>query len=77
MVINANSPNHQTTKQSYEDFRDYLLHIGSGAISYQELDELYNKHVTIEFNGHVVNIPFDAVVYHELLYLIETMIKEY
>ena len=63
--------------RDYKDFRDYLYQIGSETTTEEELDELYNKNVTIAFNNHTVKIPFDAVIYNKLVDLIETMIKEY
>lgn len=62
--------------QSYADFLEYLNIIGSETTTEEELDELYNKNVEIEFNHHKVSIPFDAVIYNELLNLITNIIKE-
>lgn len=61
MPNKPDTPNNDTTLEEYEDF----------------LDELYDKCVTIEFNGHKVNIPFDAVICNELINLMNTMIEEY
>ena len=80
MANNTNHPNSLYDKirlMEYEDFLEYLNVIGSESTSQEELDELYEEQVTIEFNHHRVDIPFDAVIYHELLNLMNTIIKEY
>lgn len=71
----ANQPNKQTAELT--DFLEYLNIIGSETTTEEELEELYEEYVDIEFNHHKVSIPFDAVIYNELLNLITTMIKEY
>jgi capsular polysaccharide biosynthesis protein len=68
--------NHQN-HQSYQDFKTYLDIIGSETITEEELDELYEENVTIEFNHHSITVPFDAVIYNKLVDLIDTLIKEY
>ena len=70
----ANQPNKQTAELT--DFLEYLNIIGSGTTTEEELEELYNENVEIEFNHHKVSIPFDAVIYNELLNLITNIIKE-
>jgi hypothetical protein len=71
MANQANRPN-----QSYTDFLEYLILIGSEKTPLKELYELYKENVEIEFNHHKVSIPFDAVIYNELLNLITNIIKE-
>lgn len=71
MVNQPNRPN-----QSYTDFLEYLNIIGSETTTEEELEELYNENVEIEFNHHKISIPFDAVIYNELLNLITNIIKE-
>ena len=56
---------------------DYLYQIGSETTTEKELEELYKEKVTIDFNHHKIDIPFDAVIYNKLVDLIETMIEEY
>ena len=70
-------PTSETKLTEYKDFLEYLNIIGSESTTQEELDELYEEYVDIEFNHHKVSIPFDAVIYNELLNLITTMIKEY
>lgn len=70
----ANQPNRQTAELT--DFLEYLNIIGSETTTEEELEELYNENVEIEFNHHKVSIPFDAVIYNELLNLITNIIKE-
>lgn len=72
-----NRPNSETKLTEYKDFLEYLNIIGSESTTQEELDELYEECVEIEFNHHKVSIPFDAVIYNELLNLITTIIKEY
>ena len=67
-----NQLNHWTTELT--DFLEYLNSINT--INTEELEELYNENVEIEFNHHKVSIPFDAVIYNELLNLITNIIKE-
>ena len=69
-----NQPNRPS--QDYTDFLKYLNIIGSETTTREELQELYNENVEIEFNHHKVSIPFDAVIYNELLNLITNIIKE-
>ena len=73
----ANQPN-KTNRQTAEltDFLEYLNIIGSETTTEEELEELYKENVEIEFNHHKVSIPFDAVIYNELLNLITNIIKE-
>ena len=73
----ANQPN-KTNRQTAEltDFLEYLNIIGSETTTAEELEELYKENVEIEFNHHKVSIPFDAVIYNELLNLITNIIKE-
>lgn len=73
----ANRANSDTKFIEYTNFLEYLNLIGSDSITMEELDELYEEYIEIEFNHHKVSIPFDSVVYHELLNLITTIIKEY
>lgn len=61
----------------YKDFLEYLNIIGSESTTQEELDKLYEEYVDIEFNHHKVSIPFDAVIYNELLNLITNNIKEH
>lgn len=70
-------PTSETKLTEYKDFLEYLNIIGSESTTQEELDELYEEYVDIEFNHHKVSIPFDAVIYNELLNLITTIIKEY
>lgn len=70
-------PISETKLTEYKDFLEYLNIIGSESTTQEELDELYKEYVDIEFNHHKVSIPFDAVIYNELLNLITTIIKEY
>lgn len=44
--------------------------------SEQELLELYHKNVNITFNNSTVDIPFDAVVYNELVAFLTNVQKE-
>ena len=67
----------ETKLTEYKDFLEYLNIIGSESTTQEELDELYEEYVDIEFNHHKVSIPFDAVIYNELLNLITNIIKEY
>lgn len=77
MANQTNQPNRPNSpNQSYTDFLEYLIHIGSETTTLKELEELYNKNIEIEFNRHRVSIPFDAVIYNELLNLITNIIKE-
>ena len=69
-----NKPNRQTAELT--DFLEYLNIIGSETTTEEELEELYKENVEIEFNHHKVSIPFDAVIYNELLNLITNIIKE-
>ena len=75
MANQPNQPNKQTAELT--DFLEYLNIIGSETTTEEELEELYKENVEIEFNHHKVSIPFDAVIYNELLNLITTIIKEY
>jgi hypothetical protein len=77
MANQANQPN-KLNRQTAEltDFLEYLNIIGSKTITEEELEELYNENVEIEFNHHKVSIPFDAVIYNELLNLITNIMKE-
>jgi hypothetical protein len=76
----ANQPNkpNRLNRQTAEltDFLEYLNIIGSETTTEEELEELYKENVEIEFNHHKVSIPFDAVIYNELLNLITNIIKE-
>lgn len=78
---NNNNNNNKTLEeyilQSYKDFRDRLYLIGSESITEEQLDLLYNTFVHISCAGKTVSIPFDATIYNILVYLIETMIKEF
>ena len=74
MANQPNQPNRQTAELT--DFLEYLNIIGSETTTEEELEELYNENVEIEFNHHKVSIPFDAVIYNELLNLITNIIKE-
>ena len=74
MENRPNRPNQQN--QDYTDFLKYLNIIGSETTTREELEELYNENVEIEFNHHKVSIPFDAVIYNELLNLVTNIIKE-
>lgn len=69
-----NKANRQTAELT--DFLEYLNIIGSETTTEEELEELYKENVEIEFNHHKVSIPFDAVIYNELLNLITNIIKE-
>ena len=74
MANQPNKPNKQTAELT--DFLEYLNIIGSETTTEEELEELYKENVEIEFNHHKVSIPFDAVIYNELLNLITNIIKE-
>lgn len=74
MVIRHNS---EYAPLSWKDFLAYLYQIGSETTTEEELAKLYNETVTIAFNHHIINIPFNATVYNKLVDLIETIIKEY
>ena len=74
MANQPNKPNRQTAELT--DFLEYLNIIGSETTTEEELEELYKENVEIEFNHHKVSIPFDAVIYNELLNLITNIIKE-
>ena len=63
--------------RAYETFRDHLYLLGSESITEEQLDQLYNTFVHITCAGKTVSIPFDATIYNILVYLIETMIKEF
>ena len=77
MANQTNQPNRlNSPNQSYTDFLKYLDIIGSETTTEEELEELYNENVEIEFNHHKVSIPFDAVIYNALLNLITNIIKE-
>ena len=73
-----NNKTDRLNKQTAEltDFLEYLNIIGSETTTEEELEELYKENVEIEFNHHKVSIPFDAVIYNELLNLITNIIKE-
>ena len=72
-----NQPNRlNRLSQDYTDFLEYLNIIGSETTTEEKLEELYNKNVEIEFNHHKVSIPFDAVIYNELLNLMTKIVKE-
>lgn len=70
-------PNSDYAPLSWKDFLEYLRQIGSETTTEEELKELYNENVTIEFNYHTITVPFDAVIYNKLVDLVETIIKEY
>lgn len=74
MVIRDNS---EYAPLSWKDFLAYLYQIGSETTTEEELAKLYDETVTIAFNYHVINIPFDATIYNKLVDLVETIIKEY
>ena len=74
MANQPNKPNKQTAELT--DFLEYLNIIGSETTTEEELEKLYKENVEIEFNHHKVSIPFDAVIYNELLNLITNIIKE-
>lgn len=76
MSDKSNTPNNDTTVEQYEDFLDYITRV-STTTDLQKLEALYDKDVTIEFNGHKVNIPFDAVICNELINLMNTILQEY
>jgi hypothetical protein len=63
--------------KSYKDFQDHLYTIGSETTTEEELDRLYGTNVTITFDNRTIDIPFDAVIYNELVDLMETIIKEF
>ena len=73
-----NNKTDRLNKQTAEltDFLEYLNIIESETTTEEELEELYKENVEIEFNHHKVSIPFDAVIYNELLNLITNIIKE-
>lgn len=73
----TNTPNTPNTPDELINFLNYLYVVGSETTTLEELDELYEKNVCIEFNGHKVEIPFDAVIYNELINLISNIIKEW
>ena len=58
-------------------FRDHLLLIGSESITDEDLAELYEKDVVLVFNKHTIVLPFNAVIYNDLLTLVENAIKEF
>ena len=62
---------------SLKEFLDYVYMLGSESITEEQLDALYDTHITISHQGHTLNIPFDAVAYNCLTDFIETLIKEY
>lgn len=74
MVIRDNS---EYAPLSWKDFLAYLYQIGSETTTEEELAKLYDEKVTIAFNHHVINVPFDATIYNKLVDLVETIIKEY
>lgn len=76
-MVNQQNKTNRLNRQKAElnDFLEYLYIIGSETTE-EELEELYNENVEIEFNHHKVSIPFDAVIYNELLNLITNIIKE-
>ena len=66
----------QPILESHKNFLDYLYIIGSESTSEEELDRLYNEEVYIEFDHHIITLPFDAVLYNALLSLMENIVKE-
>ena len=46
----TNLPTNDTKLTEYKDFLEYLYVIGSETTTEEELDELYNEKVEIEFN---------------------------
>jgi hypothetical protein len=73
-----------TTKQTFDEyfislktFLDYMYMLGSESITDEQLEALYDTHITISHQDHTINIPFDATAYNCLTNFIETLIKEY
>ena len=64
-------------KKAPGEYGDFLNYLSSITPEDDDIDDLYNKHVHIEFNGHKVSIPFDAIICNQLITTLETMIKEY
>lgn len=60
-----------------QEWRDLLNYLSSITPEDDNIDDLYDQDVHIEFNGHKVSIPFDAVICDQLITTLETMIKEY
>lgn len=42
-----------------------------------ELDELYEKHYTLVFNGKAIDLPFHAEIYNTINDLLVMMIEEW
>lgn len=66
-----------TTLHGYKAFRDYLYMIGSESTTEEELETYYDECFTITLKDHVVEIPFDATAYNNILTAIENIIKEF
>lgn len=62
--------------QSYKDFWKHIYEAITESTD-EELEELYNEDIEIEFNHQSIRVPFDAVSAHELLNFVETIIKEF
>ena len=61
----------------YQEFLNYLNTIGSETTTEEELEALYDQNITITFNNHELQIPFDAISFNALHDLITELIKEY
>ena len=77
-----NRPTHARQFRDYKslyvfqlnELKDYLITIGSESTTEQELEELYDKYIDIEFDNRTIRIPFDAVSYDALIDLLTTLI---
>ena len=75
-----NTTNSQTFDEyfiSLKTFLDYMYMLGSESTTDEQLEALYDTHITISHQGHTLNIPFDATAYTCLTNFLETLIKEY
>lgn len=61
----------------YKDFQEYLQMLESESITEKQLESLYETCVTITLADRTIEIPFDAVIYNEVLNLIDKVIKEF
>jgi hypothetical protein len=69
-------PEVPSLREELEAFRDYLYSLESETTTDNELQSLYNHTILLGFKHHGLQIPFSAEVYHSLVSLVETALKE-
>ncbi len=77
MIQSYKSSQPDTTLESYKSFLDYLHSLCSETVTEDELQALYDQPITVSYDTHSVQLPFNAITYNFLVDLIETIIKEY